>query len=114
MEKRTRKPKPAITTIKPLTGFVSTPLLSLYPISTCALETNITILTIPMENGEYCKSLEPILIAQCQGSCGASYDQSAVYFEDDASGKAILHLGECKCCKGLTGSWKSYEVTKVW
>lgn len=81
-----------------------------FPIQTCALETNTTILTIPLENGKYCKSVEPILVAQCKGSCGISYDQSSVYFEDDANGQTILHLEECKCCKGLTGNWKSYEV----
>ncbi|ESN95837.1 hypothetical protein HELRODRAFT_193489 [Helobdella robusta] len=81
------------------------------PIETCSVEQKYVNLSIPLKDGSVCTSNEAISLSSCRGSCGDSFDESAIYFEESSEGDdPIVHHGLCKCCRGLTGEWKLFDV----
>ena len=57
-----------------------------------------------------CVSTSDVKITSCKGTCGESYEESKISWVD---GDLIMKNGDCKCCKGKEGRWKTYEV-KIW
>ncbi|ESO04766.1 hypothetical protein HELRODRAFT_191717 [Helobdella robusta] len=81
------------------------------PTETCSVEHKYVNLSIPLKVGSVCTSNEAILMSSCRGSCGDSFDESAIYLEESsAGGDPFVHHGLCKCCRGLTGEWKLFDV----
>ena len=61
-------------------------------------------------NTQTCESVSKVDVTSCNGKCGDSFEESAVYWLGEESGTPLMQKSQCKCCKGLTGDWQTHDV----
>lgn len=66
------------------------------------------ILTLKLQ---ICESVAEVRMTTCGGSCGNSFEDSAIFWSGEENGIPAVQNKECKCCKGKTGEWKTHDVS---